>query len=123
MLLDLRISAGERNGQLKIVSQPKVTTLNNTPATIHSGLNFKVRTSTITTGTVTTSLQDINTGIDLTVTPQISSDDFILLNITASKSDPDFARSVDGIPGVSEKKATTSVLVKDGETTVIGGAV
>lgn len=121
LLLDIRISAGERNGQLKIVSQPKVTTLNNIAATIHSGLNFKVRTSTVTTGTVTTSLQDINTGIDLTVTPQISADDFINLNIVASKSEADFARSVDGIPGVSEKKATTSVLVKDGETTVIGG--
>ncbi|MBI5047649.1 MAG: type IV pilus secretin PilQ [Deltaproteobacteria bacterium] len=127
LLLDLRISAGERNGQLKIVSQPKITTLNNSAATIHSGLNFKVRTaSSSTTGTTTvttanTGLQDINTGIDLTVTPQISSDDFINLTIVASKSDPDFGRSVDGIPGVSEKRASTSVLVKDGETTVIGG--
>ena len=126
LLLDLRISAGERNGQLKIVSQPKITTLNNSAATIHSGLNFKVRTTAVSTsgstaGVTTSSLQDINTGIDLTVTPQISDDDFINLNIIASKSDPDFGRSVDGIPGVSEKKASTSVLVKDGETTVIGG--
>lgn len=130
LLLDLRISAGERNGQLKIVSQPKVTTLNNTPATIHSGLNFKVRTTstsstagatTVTIGAGGTGLQEINTGIDLTVTPQISADGFVNLNIVASKSEADFARSVDGIPGVSEKKATTSVLVKDGETTVIGG--
>src|SRR3990170_2911623 len=123
LLLDLRISAGERNGQLKIVSQPKITTLNNNAATIHSGLNFKVRTTAVdsTAGVTTSSLQDINTGIDLTVTPQISDDDFINLNIIASKSDPDFGRSVDGIPGVSEKKASTSVLVKDGETTVIGG--
>src|SRR3990167_4668995 len=126
LLLDLRISAGEKNGQLKIVSQPKVTTLNNVAATIHSGLNFKVRTTTTTTTTTATTtsgtgLEEIKTGIDLTVTPQISSDEFILLNIVASKSDPDFSRSVDGIPGVSEKKATTSVLVKDGETTVLGG--
>lgn len=125
LLLDLRISAGERNGQLKIVSQPKITTLNNTPAAIHSGLNFKVRSTagatTVTIGTAGTLLQDIRTGIDLTVTPQISADDFIDLNIVASKSEPDFSRMVDGIPGVSEKKASTSVLVKDGETTVIGG--
>ena len=125
LLLDLRISAGERNGQLKIVSQPKVTTLNNYAATIHSGLNFKVRITTTTTTTIGsttgTGLQDINTGIDLVVTPQITADGFINLNIIASKSDPDFGRSVDGIPGVTEKKAVTSVLVKDGETTVIGG--
>ncbi|HKZ46306.1 MAG TPA: type II and III secretion system protein, partial [Thermodesulfobacteriota bacterium] len=90
---------------------------------------FKIRTSTTTTttgaatatGTISAGLEDVKTGIDLTVTPRISSDDFIYLNIIASKSDPDFARSVDGIPGVSEKRASTSVLVKDGETTVIGG--
>lgn len=143
LLLDLRISAGERDGRLKIVSQPKITTLNNTPATIHSGLNFVIR---ITTGTgvggiggvggtssvvgatgvgglglIGLGLQNINTGIDLTVTPQITADGFVHLNIVVSKSDPEFARSVDGIPGITEKKATTSVLVKDGETTVIGG--
>lgn len=127
LLLDIRISAGERNGQLKIVSQPKVTTLNNTAATIHSGLTFKVRTSTTTTtttstaGTTSASLEDVKTGTDLTVTPQISADDFILLKIVASKSEPDYTHAVDGIPGVSEKSATTSVLVKDGGTTVIGG--
>ena len=124
-LLDLRISAGERNGKLKIVSQPKITTMNNNPATIHSGLTFKVKTTTTTTTTTATTtgtgLEEVKTGIDLSVTPQISADDFILLNIVASKSEPDFGRSVDGIPGVSEKKASTSVLVKDGETTVIGG--
>lgn len=131
LLLDLRISAGERNGYLKIVSQPKVTTLNNTAATIHSGLNFQVRTPLLLgqggqvpqagQGGLGLGFQLITTGIDLIVTPQISADDFIHLNIVASKSDPDFARSVDGIPGVSEKRASTSVLVKDGETTVIGG--
>lgn len=137
LLLDLRISAGERNGHLKIVSQPKVTTLNNTAATIHSGLNFQVRTPLLlqggqvgTVGQVAQTggqgglglgFQLITTGIDLIVTPQISADDFIHLNIVASKSEADFARSVDGIPGVSEKRASTAVLVKDGETTVIGG--
>src|SRR3972149_2527832 len=125
LLLDLRISAGEKNGNLKIVSQPKITTMNNNPATIHSGLTFKVKTTTTTTTTTATTtgtgLEEVKTGIDLSVTPQISADDFILLNIVASKSEPDFTRTVDGIPGVSEKKASTSVLVKDGETTVIGG--
>jgi len=127
LLLDLRISAGEKSGQLKIVSQPKVTTLNNTAATIHSGLTFKVRTSTTTTtttgaaGTISSGLENVTTGTDLTVTPQISADDFILLKIIASKSEPDYTHVVDGIPGVSEKSATTSVLVKDGGTTVIGG--
>lgn len=128
LLLDLELSAAESNGDLRIVSSPRITTLNNTPATIHSGLTFRVKiTSTLvgattTTSTTTTSgLEEIKTGIDLTVTPKISADGFVLLKIDTKKSDPDWSRTVDGIPGVTEKSAQTSVLVKDGDTVVIGG--
>jgi len=100
------------------------------PATIHSGLTFRVKLSQAIvagTGTTTTtagdlgSLEEIKTGIDLTVTPKISEDGFVLLNINTTKSDPDFSRTIDGIPGVAEKSASTYVLVKDGDTVVIGG--
>lgn len=134
LFLDIELSAAETKGELKIISRPKISTLNNKPATIHSGLTFRVKLSqAIVTGqgstgvSTTTSaanlggLQEIKTGIDLTVTPQISADDFILLNISTNKSDPDFTHTVDGIPGVTEKSASTFVLVKDGDTVVIGG--
>lgn len=127
LALDIELTAAESKGELKIVSRPKIATLNNKPATIHSGLTFRVKlqsaaTTAGTTGASTTSgLQEIKTGIDLSVTPQISSDDFILLNINTNKSDPDYSHTVDGIPGVSEKSASTHVLIKDGETIVIGG--
>lgn len=136
LLLDLELSAAESKGELKIVSRPKISTLNNKPATIHSGLTFRVKLSTAvqlaTGGTVTpaavtaapgttTGVQEIRTGIDLTVTPQITADDFIQLNINTNKSDPDFTHTVDGIPGVTEKSASTNVLVRDGDTLVIGG--
>lgn len=134
LFLDLELTAAESKGELKIISRPKISTLNNKPATIHSGLTFRVKLSQaiVTGGTVTTTaattsatglggLEEIKTGIDLTVTPQISSDGFILLNINTNKSDPDFSHTVDGIPGVSEKSASTYVLVKDGDTVVIGG--
>lgn len=129
VLLDLELSAAETKGDLRIVSSPKISTLNNRPATIHSGLTFRVKlnqTATLgTTTTVTTDtlagLEEIKTGIDLTVTPKISDDGFVLLDIETNKSDPDFTHTVDGIPGVTEKSASTNVLVKDGDTVVIGG--
>ncbi|MCR4287863.1 MAG: hypothetical protein NUW09_07610, partial [Deltaproteobacteria bacterium] len=127
LALDIELTAAESKGELKIVSRPKIATLNNKPATIHSGLTFRVKlqgaaTTAGTTGASATSgLQEIKTGIDLSVTPQISSDGFILLNINTNKSDPDYSHTVDGIPGVSEKSASTHVLIKDGETIVIGG--
>lgn len=126
LLLDMELTAGERDGRLRIVSRPKITTTNNKPATIHSGLTFRIRTAASTTTTegsefTSATLEEIKTGINLTVTPQISSNNSVLLKIEADKSDPDFSRAIDGIPGVIEKSASTTVLVKDGETTVIGG--
>lgn len=130
LLLDVELSAAESKGDLKIVSRPKIAVLNNKSATIHSGLTFRVKltqnvttgstTSTIT-GTTTSGLEEIKTGIDLSVTPQITSDDYILLDISTKKSDPDYTHVVDGIPGVSEKSASTHVIIKDGDTVVIGG--
>lgn len=129
LLLDIELTAAESKGELRIISRPRITAINNKPATIHSGLTFRVKLSqAIVTGgdtsTTTSSLgglEEIKTGIDLTVTPQISGDGYILLNITTNKSDPDYTHTVDGIPGVSEKSATTNVLIKDGDTVVIGG--
>lgn len=133
LFLDLELSAAESRGDLKIISSPRISTVNNRPATIHSGLTFRVKISqAIVTGTGTTTtttsttedlggLEEIKTGIDLTVTPQISDDGFVMLDINTQKSDPDFSRTIDGIPGVAEKSASTFVLVKDGETAVIGG--
>ncbi|MEK6791039.1 MAG: type IV pilus secretin PilQ [Deltaproteobacteria bacterium] len=125
--LDLQLLAAQSRGELRIISRPRIATLNNKAATIHSGLTFRVKLNQFptTTGGVatntTTGIQEIKTGIDLTVTPRISSDGMILLGISTTKSDPDFGHIVDGIPGVTEKSASTSVLVRDGETIVIGG--
>jgi len=129
LFLDLELTAAETRGDIKIVSSPKISAVNNMPATIHSGLTFRVKLSQAIvagTGTTTTTgdlggLEEIKTGIDLTVTPKISEDGFVLLNINTTKSDPDFSRTIDGIPGVAEKSASTFVLVKDGDTVVIGG--
>jgi len=125
LTLDLELTAAESKGDLKIVSRPRIATINNKAAKIHSGTTYRVKssetTSTDTTTTSSSGLEEISTGIDLTVTPQISDDGFVLLNISTEKSEADFSRTVDGIPGVTEKSASTYVLVRDGDTVVIGG--
>lgn len=125
-----QLTAAEKDGEIKILSKPGVTTLNNMPAKIRSGTKIYVKsTSSISVGTAggtgatgaTGGLQEINTGIDLTVTPQISTENFIKLVIDVVESEADFSRTVDGIPAVLDNTATTTVLLKNGETTVIGG--
>jgi type IV pilus assembly protein PilQ len=66
-------------------------------------------------------LQEIQTGIELNVTPQISESEFIKLDILATESEADFTRAIDGIPAVVDSTASTSVMLKNGETTIIGG--
>jgi type IV pilus assembly protein PilQ len=129
--LDLRISALEEKGQAKIVSRPRVVTLNNVAATIKSLTILRVRlpsTGTVistgaggSAGTAQTATEKIETGIILTVTPQVSSDGFVLLDMFAKSSQADFTRTVDNIPTEITREATSHVLVRDGETIVLGG--
>ncbi len=125
--LDLRLSALESEGKIKIVSSPKVATMDNTEAKIRQGLILPaiIEFTTIDPGTgaarLTTSMREIKTGIELAVTPHITSDGSIIMKIKIEKRDPDFSRAVRGIPTILEKKAETEILVKSGETVVIGG--
>lgn len=127
--LEAQIHAAEDRGDAHIISQPSITTLNNVPAKIRSGIRFYVKTtSTIAVGGASggasaddTGLQEIETGIELSVTPQIIPNEAIKLTIAAEESEADFSRTVDGIPAVVDNTAATTVFVKDGQTTVIGG--
>lgn len=127
--LEAQLTAAEDKGDAHIISQPSVTTVNNTAAKIRSGVKIYVKvTSTIAVGGSgggasgeDSGLEEIDTGIELTVTPQITAQNMIKLKIDAEESEADFSRTVDGIPAVIDNTASTTVLVRDGETTVIGG--
>jgi len=129
--LDLRLTALEQRGQGRIISRPRVVTLNNVAATIQSLTILRVRlpsTGTVvntgaggTAGTATTATEKIETGITLEVTPQVSSDGFVLLDMFAKSSQADFSRTVDNIPTEITRQATSHVLVRDGQTVVLGG--
>jgi type IV pilus assembly protein PilQ len=69
----------------------------------------------------TASIQFINANLQLQVTPQITDEDTIMLDIIVDKSEPDFTREVNGVPTIFTRRAVTKVLVRDGGTTVIGG--
>lgn len=129
--IDLQLSAAEEKGDIRILSKPSVTTINNAPASIKSGLTLYVKSnSDINVGTSggsstasSSNLQAIKTGIQLEVTPQITPNDYIKLTIEANESEADFSRTVDGIPSIIDNTASTTVILKDGETAVIGGLI
>lgn len=117
--LQMQLSAAEATGAIRIISKPNVTTINNKQASISSGLTIYVKVESGTDEGPT--LQEINTGIELKVTPQITLNHMIKMVIEATESEADFSRTVDGIPAIINNKAETTVLIPDGETAVIGG--
>ncbi|MCL4872918.1 type IV pilus secretin PilQ [bacterium] len=119
LILDLRLTAGESQGQLKTISRPRVTTLDNREAKIEQGESIPFET-TSAAGTATTF---IDANLSLTVTPHITPDGSVLMRIKASRNSIGTFRTSGGQPSINKKEATTDVLVKDGETTVIGGIV
>ncbi|MBW7956810.1 MAG: type IV pilus secretin PilQ [Deltaproteobacteria bacterium] len=119
LILDLRLTAGETQGQLKTISRPRVTTLDNREAKIEQGESIPFET-TSAAGTATTF---IDANLSLTVTPHITPDGSVLMRINASRNSIGTFRTSGGQPSINKKEATTDVLVKDGETTVIGGIV
>jgi len=116
-LLDAAITAGESKGLAKLISQPKVTAQNNSPAVITQGLRFPVQI--VANNTITVQFQ--NAALTLTVTPQITYEGNIVLDLKVENNTPDFGRSVNNIPSIRTSESTTRVLVSDGGTTVIGG--
>ena len=115
--LDLRLSAGESQGLTRIVSTPKVTVLDNQEAKIAQGESIPFAT-TSADGTQTTF---VDANLSLRVTPRISPDGSILMKINITKNSPGPVQPGASGPSILKKEASTNVLVKDGETTVIGG--
>jgi type IV pilus assembly protein PilQ len=119
LLLDLRLSAGETKGLTKTISRPRITTMNNVQAKISQGDKVPYQT----TSASGTQVQFINATLSLTVTPHITPDGSVSMKIEATRDAIGAFRSADGAPSISTKSATTQILVKSGETAVIGGIV
>lgn len=130
------LSAAENEGLVKIISRPSVVTLNNIPSTIKSERVLRIvlpSSTNIASGSgaaagTAVATEKINVGINLTVIPQVSSDGFVLMNIKVKSSS--IANSPTVPAGTTSpvvpfdelnREAEANVLVKDGETIVIGG--
>jgi len=115
--LDVALSALESSGNGRLLSTPKVSTLNNVAAEMTQGIQIPIQTST--NNTVTTSFKDA--ALTLKVTPQITAANTVIMQIQLENATPDFGRLVGGIPPINTQRAITTVLVLDGQTSVIGG--
>lgn len=116
--LNLRLSAAEVNGTIKTVSAPKVTAMDNEQATIGQGIS--VPFSQVSAAGVNTTF--IEAKLQLDVTPHVTADGSILLKIKAANNQPNpQLTGSNGQPSIAKREANTTVLVKDGDTTVIGG--
>ena len=115
--LDIVLSAAESDGQVKILSNPRVTTQNNVQATIIQGDQIPIQT--VANNTVTVTFKDA--ALRLAVTPQITAADTVIMQIEIDNDFADFGREVNGVPPIVTQSATTTVQVANGETTVIGG--
>ncbi|MGZ9251228.1 MAG: type IV pilus secretin PilQ [Candidatus Deferrimicrobiaceae bacterium] len=114
--LDLSLSALESSGKGKVVSSPKVVTIDNKEAMIEQGTQIPYSTVSAS-GTNT---QFVDATLSLKVTPHITPEGSIIMKLEA-KNDSQGAVGATGQPAINKKKATTEVLVRDGETAVIGG--
>ncbi|MBU2522050.1 MAG: type IV pilus secretin PilQ [Proteobacteria bacterium] len=117
-VLNVQLSALETEGRLNILSSPSITTLDNQKAVIESG---KVVPFKVTSGENVGDIEYKNVVIRLEVTPYVVDEKTLKLKIVTNKDDLDWANAVDGNPAISTKKAETSVVLFDGQTTVIAG--
>jgi type IV pilus assembly protein PilQ len=127
-IINATISAAASEQKAKILSDPKIATLNNQSATINVTSQIPYVTSNVspTAGTVTQTVNYVTEGITLTVTPTINTDGRILLVIQPNVSQPSAtaaANTQTGAPAIDSRNANTTVLVRDGETVVIGGLI
>lgn len=124
--LSATLTAAAAQGKVRVLSDPKIATLNNQPATINVTTSIPYVTSNVaSTGVQTQSVAYVVTGIKLAVTPTINADGRITLDINPDVSQPSAtaAASATGAPAVDSRNAKTTVLVRDGETIVIGGLI
>jgi type IV pilus assembly protein PilQ len=117
-ILDVELQALENTGRGRIISNPKVVTLDNKEAVIESGDEVPFRTESAETGP---KVEFKDAKITLRVTPHVTPDDYVLLEIDAAKKEVDFTRQVEGNPTITSRQSKTTVLVKDGTTAVLGG--
>jgi type IV pilus assembly protein PilQ len=116
--INLRLSAAESSGQVRILSSPRISTLDNTEASIEQGVSIPI--SQVSAQGVQTIFVDAK--LNLTVKPHVTNEGTVIMNINVTRNEPDFVNTgARGDPTILKKEAKTMLLVRDGDTAVIGG--
>ncbi|MEJ2460945.1 MAG: type IV pilus secretin PilQ [Candidatus Thiodiazotropha sp.] len=117
-LLQLELTAMQTEGRGEVISSPRVITSDQTKASIKQGVEIPYQEAS-SSGATTVSFKEAVLKLD--VTPQITPDDRVRMDLVVNKDSPDFSRSVLGVPPLDTRKIETTVLVDNGETVVLGG--
>ncbi|OGF61816.1 MAG: hypothetical protein A2Y62_20560 [Candidatus Fischerbacteria bacterium RBG_13_37_8] len=115
--LDVALAALENQGHGRILSNPKIATQNNQQAEIRQG--YQIPVQTIANNTVTTTF--VNATLSLSVKPQITAEDTIIMDVTVENNRPDFTNVVFGTPPIITQRARATILMENGATAVMGG--
>lgn len=115
--LDLQLQAGEENRQGKVISSPRVVTLDNKMATIKQGVAIKF--TEVTSDKINTSFVDAV--LQLKVTPHITANRSIIMKIAVSKNSPNISSATGDVVGINKNETNTEAILRDGETMVLGG--
>jgi len=117
-LLQLELTAMQQEGRGEIISNPRVITSDQNKAVIKQGLEIPYQEAS-SSGATSVSFKEAV--LKLEVTPHITPDDRIIMDLVVSKDNADFTRAVLGVPPLEKREVKTRVLVDNGETVVLGG--
>ena len=117
-MLQLELSAMQIEGKGEIVSTPRVITTDQQEAVIKQGVEIPYEEATSSGATNVTFQEAV---LQLAVTPQITPDNKVIMDLNVTKDNPDFSREVRGVPPIDTRSVETTVRVDDGETVVLGG--
>ena len=108
----------EKTGNGEIISQPKVVTADKETAKILKGTQIPYQQAS-KTGATSVSFKEAS--LSLEVTPQITPDNSVIMAVVVTKDEPDYMSRLQDVPPIKKNEVRAKVLVKDGETIVIGG--
>jgi type IV pilus assembly protein PilQ len=116
--VNLRLSSLENTGNVRIISAPKITTLDNIEAAIEQGVAIPISV----VSAAGTNTQFVDAKLNLTVKPHVTAEGSVIMHVQITRNEPDFVNTgARGDPTILKKQARTEMLVRDGDTAVIGG--
>lgn len=117
-LLQLELTAMQTEGRGELISSPRVITSDQTQASIKQGVEIPYQEATASGATKISFKEAL---LKLDVTPHITPDDRVRMDLIINKDNPDYTRSILGVPPIDTRKIETTVLVDNGKTVVLGG--